>query len=84
MNKRWFYQILAPMGLVLMVAGCSDEEKQVVQQSETEQTGELTKRQRILRQKRQQSRNLNNLKRNMMQGLGSMPLIQERKNRGIS
>src|SRR5687767_13689792 len=39
MNKRWFYQILAPMGLVLMVAGCSDEEKQVVQQSETEQTG---------------------------------------------
>jgi beta-lactamase class A len=39
MNKRWFYQILAPIGLVLMVAGCSDEEKQVVQQSETEQTG---------------------------------------------
>ncbi|MGY3312536.1 beta-lactamase class A [Peribacillus simplex] len=39
MNKRWFYQILAPIGLVLMVAGCSDEKKQVVQQSETEQTG---------------------------------------------
>ncbi|WP_375794240.1 class A beta-lactamase [Peribacillus frigoritolerans] len=39
MNKRWFYQILAPIGLVLMVAGCSDGEKQVVQQSETEQTG---------------------------------------------
>lgn len=39
MNKRWFYQILAPIGLVLMVAGCSDEKKQVVQQAETEQTG---------------------------------------------
>jgi beta-lactamase class A len=39
MNKRWFYQILAPIGLVLMVAGCSDEKKQVVQQSETEHTG---------------------------------------------
>ncbi|MCK2004458.1 class A beta-lactamase [[Brevibacterium] frigoritolerans] len=39
MNKRRFYQILAPIGLVLMVAGCSDGEKQVVQQSETEQTG---------------------------------------------
>jgi len=38
MNKR-FYQIVAPIGLVLMVAGCSDEKKQVVQQSETEQTG---------------------------------------------
>ncbi|MGE7759751.1 class A beta-lactamase [Peribacillus sp. NPDC097895] len=39
MNKRWFYQILAPIGLVLMVAGCTDEKKQVVQQSETEHTG---------------------------------------------
>ncbi|MFP3511836.1 class A beta-lactamase [Peribacillus sp. SIMBA_075] len=39
MNKRWFYQILAPIGLVLMVAGCSDEKKQVVQQAETEHTG---------------------------------------------
>ncbi|MFF2501397.1 class A beta-lactamase [Peribacillus sp. NPDC058075] len=38
MNKRWFYQILAPMGLVLMVAGCLDEKKQVVH-SETEQNG---------------------------------------------
>jgi beta-lactamase class A len=39
MNKRWFYQILALIGLVLMVVGCSDEKKQVVQQSETEHTG---------------------------------------------
>ncbi|WP_039044254.1 class A beta-lactamase [Sporosarcina sp. ZBG7A] len=37
MNKR-FYQIVAPTVLVLMVAGCSEEKKQVVQQSETEQT----------------------------------------------
>ncbi|WP_025784471.1 class A beta-lactamase [Sporosarcina sp. D27] len=36
MNKRRFYQILAVIGLVLMVVGCSDEKKQVVQQSETE------------------------------------------------
>lgn len=40
MNKRWFYQILALIGLVLMVVGCSDEKKQVVQQSETENTKE--------------------------------------------
>ncbi|MFC3882103.1 class A beta-lactamase [Bacillus songklensis] len=39
MNKRGIYQILAPIGLVLMVVGCSDEKKQVVQQSETEHTG---------------------------------------------
>lgn len=39
MNKSWFNQILAPIGLVLMVAGCSDENKQVVQQSETIHTG---------------------------------------------
>lgn len=39
MNKRWFYQILAPIGLVLMLAGFSDEKKQVVQQAETEHTG---------------------------------------------
>ncbi|RKL65026.1 class A beta-lactamase [Salipaludibacillus neizhouensis] len=39
MNKRWFYQILALIGLVLMVVGCLDEKKQVVQQSETENTG---------------------------------------------
>lgn len=38
MNKRWFCQILIPIGLMLMVAGCSDEEKQVVQQSATEHT----------------------------------------------
>ncbi|EON70125.1 beta-lactamase [Lysinibacillus sphaericus OT4b.31] len=36
MNKRRFYQILAPIGLMLMVVGCSNENKQVVQQSETE------------------------------------------------
>ncbi|MCM3755984.1 class A beta-lactamase [Sporosarcina aquimarina] len=36
MNKRWFYQILALIGLVLVVVGCSDEKKQVVQESETE------------------------------------------------
>ncbi|WP_020062911.1 class A beta-lactamase [Bacillus sp. 123MFChir2] len=44
MNKRGFYQMLAPIGLVLMVAGCSDEKKQIVQQSEhtegTNQTSE--------------------------------------------
>nr|WP_017726986.1 class A beta-lactamase [Halalkalibacterium ligniniphilum] len=40
MNKRWFYQILASIGLVLMVAGCSDEKKQVLQQSETIHTEE--------------------------------------------
>ncbi|RFU70778.1 class A beta-lactamase [Peribacillus saganii] len=40
MNKKWFYQILAPIGFVLMVAGCSDEKKQVVQRSETIHTGE--------------------------------------------
>ncbi|MCK0472325.1 class A beta-lactamase [Halalkalibacter sp. APA_J-10(15)] len=39
MNKRWFYQILALIGLVLMVVGCSDEKEQVVIQSETENTG---------------------------------------------
>lgn len=39
MNKR-FYQTAAAIGLVLMVTGCSDEKKQVVKQSETEQTGE--------------------------------------------
>lgn len=39
MNKRRLYQILAPIGLVLMVVGCSDAKKQVVQQSETEHTG---------------------------------------------
>ncbi|WP_438824932.1 hypothetical protein [Bacillus sp. JJ722] len=31
--------MLASIGLVLMVVGCSDENKQVVQQSETEHTG---------------------------------------------
>ncbi|MFA9457720.1 class A beta-lactamase [Halalkalibacter sp. AB-rgal2] len=39
MNKRWFYQKLALIGLVLMVVGCSDEKEQVVIQSETENTG---------------------------------------------
>jgi beta-lactamase class A len=39
MNKRWFYQILALIGLVLMFVGCSNEKEQVVQQSETEHTG---------------------------------------------
>ena len=39
MNKRWFYQIIALIGLVLMVVGCSDEKKQVEQQSETEHPG---------------------------------------------
>ncbi len=79
MNKRWFYQILAPIGLVLMVAGCSDEEKQVVQQSETEQTGGTNQTSENNTAKEPQSRNWNNLRRNMMQSLGSMPLIQERK-----
>ncbi|MEY8350129.1 class A beta-lactamase [Bacillus cereus] len=38
MNKRRFYQILAPISLALMVVGCSDEKKQVVQQPGTEHT----------------------------------------------
>ena len=41
MNKRRFFQIPALIGLALMVVGCSDEKKQVVQQSETEHTGEI-------------------------------------------
>ncbi|CAM4411898.1 beta-lactamase [Bacillus manliponensis] len=39
MNKKRVYQILAPISLVLMVVGCSDEKKQVVQHSKTEHTG---------------------------------------------
>lgn len=38
MNKR-LNQTVTAIGLVLIVAGCSDEKKQVVQQSETEQLG---------------------------------------------
>ncbi|TDX94218.1 UNVERIFIED_CONTAM: beta-lactamase class A [Lysinibacillus xylanilyticus] len=36
MNKKRFFQILAPIGLMLMVVGCSNDNKQVIQQSETE------------------------------------------------
>ncbi|MGE7132699.1 class A beta-lactamase [Lysinibacillus xylanilyticus] len=35
-NKKRFFQILAPIGLMLMVVGCSNDNKQVIQQSETE------------------------------------------------
>ena len=42
MNKIYYFQILAMIGLVLMVVGCTDEKKQVVQQSEKEHTEEIS------------------------------------------